>query len=80
MAKKRKKKHTAKACKPEIEKEYWEEIEITCPDTGKKIKQKVKVTRYKARPTPTGPSRSEDFLDRIQDCGHNDSIEPEFED
>lgn len=31
-----------------IEHEYWEEIETTCPKTGKLIKQKVKVTRYKA--------------------------------
>lgn len=33
---------------PRIEEEYFEEIEVTCPATGKLIKQKVKITRYKA--------------------------------
>lgn len=40
---------------PRIEEEFYEEIEVTCPNTGKKIKQKVKVTRYKAvGPKPVG--------------------------
>ena len=33
---------------PRIESEFYEEIEITDPVTGKKTIQKVKVTRYKA--------------------------------
>ena len=31
-----------------IEKEYFEEIEITNPNTGEKSFHKVKITRYKA--------------------------------
>jgi hypothetical protein len=31
-----------------IEKEYWEEIELLDKATGKMIKQKVKIVRYKA--------------------------------
>lgn len=31
-----------------IESEYWEEIEVTNPKTGKKTIQKIKITRYKA--------------------------------
>lgn len=79
MAKKRKKKIVVNQ-KPEIEKEYWEEMELTCPSTGKKIKKRVKITRYKSRPAYNGPSHDDDFLDKIQECGHDDSIEPEFED
>jgi hypothetical protein len=30
-----------------IEKEYWEEVEFLDKSTGKMIKQKVKVVRYK---------------------------------
>jgi hypothetical protein len=32
-----------------IEKEYWEEVELTDPTTGKVFKQKVKITKYKAQ-------------------------------
>jgi hypothetical protein len=42
MARKRKDKR--------IEKEYWEEMEITDPVTGEIKKHKVKITRYKAVP------------------------------
>lgn len=42
------KKRKSKKKDQRIEKEYFEEIEITCPKTGKLKKQKVKVTRYKA--------------------------------
>lgn len=34
-----------------IEKEYFEEIELTDPITGKKFLQKVKITRYKTLST-----------------------------
>ncbi len=33
---------------PRIEEEYFENIEVTDPKTGKITTQKVKVTRYKA--------------------------------
>ena len=33
---------------PRVECEYEEEVELTDPETGKKFKQKVKITRYKA--------------------------------
>lgn len=33
---------------PRVEKEFFEEIEITDPKTGEKKIQKVKITRYKA--------------------------------
>lgn len=42
-----KKKHK-KRKDPRIEKEYYEEIEVTDPKTGEKKLQKVKITRYKA--------------------------------
>ncbi len=77
MARKRKKKQVVK--KPQVEKEYWEEIEITDPDTGKTIKQKVKVTRFKAGPQFSDPSHKEDFLDKLSDCKQDDSVE-EFDD
>lgn len=35
--------------KKNIEKEYYEEVEYTCPDTGKKLTQRVKVTRLKSK-------------------------------
>lgn len=47
---------------PRIECEYYEEIEITNPKTGKVIKQKVKVTRYK----PAGEQRSDKLLDDVK--------------
>lgn len=39
-----------------IESEYFEEIEVVDPDTGKVSKQKVKIVRYKAAnaPKPVG--------------------------
>ena len=43
-----KKKPRKKRKDPTIQEEYWEEIETTCPATGKLIKQKIKITRYKA--------------------------------
>lgn len=41
---------------PRIEKEYFEEIELTDPVTGEKTIQKVKITRYKpsGMPKPLG--------------------------
>lgn len=33
----------------EIEKEYFEEVTVTDPDTGEKITQKVKIIKYKSR-------------------------------
>lgn len=35
---------------PLVESEFLEEIEITDPKTGQKIKQKVKITRFKPIP------------------------------
>ena len=32
-----------------VESEYYDEVEFTDPSTGKKIKQKVKVTKYKTK-------------------------------
>jgi hypothetical protein len=32
-----------------IESEYWEEVVLTDPTTGKKLTQKVKITRYKSQ-------------------------------
>lgn len=48
---KKKKKSTKRRghAKKSIEKEYYDEVEVTCPVTGKKIKQKVKVTRLKSK-------------------------------
>jgi hypothetical protein len=41
---------------PRIEKEWFEEIEVTDPVTGEVVKQTVKVVRYKATggPKPVG--------------------------
>jgi len=32
-----------------VELEYWEEVVLTDPTTGKKFTQKVKITRYKSQ-------------------------------
>lgn len=37
---------------PRVEEEYFEEVELTDPATGKVIKQKVKITRYRATGMP----------------------------
>lgn len=37
---------------PRIEREYFDDIEITNPVTGEKSIQKVKITRYKAVGAP----------------------------
>ena len=78
MAHKRKKKIGIK--KPKIEKEYWEEVEITDPNTGKKIKQRVKITRYKSGPLTCEPACEGDLLDKISNCDHDDTCGNEFED
>lgn len=41
------KKQRKKRKDPRVETEFYEEVEITDPVTGKKIVQKVLVTRYK---------------------------------
>jgi len=64
MACKRKKKNINK--NPDIEKEYWEEIEIVNPKTGKIILQKVKITRYKAGPRVVKSSEDDDLIDAIE--------------
>lgn len=43
-----KKKPRKKRKDPRIEEEYFEEVELTDPATGKLVKHKVKITRYKA--------------------------------
>lgn len=43
MAKKK-----AKRKDPRVEKEYWDEMEITDPVTGEKSIHRVKITQYKA--------------------------------
>lgn len=45
-----------------IEKEYFEVIELTDPTTGEKYKQKVKITRYK-----TLIADEKSVLDEIED-------------
>jgi hypothetical protein len=47
----------------EIDTEYVEEVEVTDPATGKKIIQKVKVTRFK--PIPNAYSNLLDGLDEL---------------
>ena len=52
MVKKKEDKKDVKSKRRDIyvEKEYWEEIELTDPLTGKIIKQRVKIQRF--APTP----------------------------
>ena len=50
---------------PRIEKEYFEEIEVTDPLTGKKIKQKVKITRYRA--TGSNPVGNKGISEELED-------------
>lgn len=73
MARKRKQKSIVK--KPKIESEYWEDIEVTDPATGKIIQQRVKVTRYKSGPQCEDIiDGDEDFLDKLQkDCNDDNS-------
>jgi hypothetical protein len=56
MTRKRKTKITPK--KPEIETEYWDDIEID----GKTVR--VKVTRYTAGPNITEPISDDDLLEK----------------
>lgn len=74
MPKKKTKKRRGHA-KKSIEKEYYDEIEITCPVTGEKIKQKVKVTRLKSKYASPWKKAigSPDELDSY------DSDEPEYD-
>ena len=37
---------------PRVENEYFEEVELTDPETGEKFTQKVKITRYKSSGMP----------------------------
>lgn len=46
VAQKPKTSRTTRPKDPRVEKEYYKEIEFTCPIRGK-VKQKVKITRYK---------------------------------
>lgn len=46
----------------DIEKEYFEEVELTDPITGKRFKQKVKIIRYK-----TQNADKKSVLDELED-------------
>jgi hypothetical protein len=58
-----------------IESEYWEEITLTDPTTGKTFSQKVKITRYK---TPN--SRGKGVFEELEDDVLAPLPEEDFED
>lgn len=59
-----------------IETEYWEEIEVTDPKTGKKFKQKVKVVRYKAVPAHK-PVGNKGIVEELYDSDYDDLTDEE---
>ena len=67
VAKRRKKKGSVKV-EHSVESESYKEIEITDPITGKKITQKVKVTRYKPKtiaPTSIDEEDANEVINKI---------------
>lgn len=58
---------------PRIESEYFEEIEVRDPNTGKVSIQKVKIVRYKASnaPKPVGNKGMPDENVEIEDITYN---------
>jgi hypothetical protein len=60
-----------------VEKEYWEEIELTDPNTGKKIKQRIKVIKYKTVSTYK-PIGNKGIVEELYDGEHD--IDDDFTD
>lgn len=55
-----------------IEEEYWEEVEVTNPKTGKVSKQRVKITKYKML---ADINKSKGVLEELEDTKGDMSVD-----
>lgn len=55
-----------------IEGEYWEEVEVTNPKTGKVSKQRVKITKYKML---ADINKSKGVLEELEDTKSDISVD-----
>ena len=67
-----KKKSKSYTIEAEVEKEYWEDVEYICPKTGKTIKQRVKITKYRTTKQPINNHIiGNNIIDRIEKSSIN---------